>query len=151
MENCKGVTLIALIVTVAILGIFISVVAATSTEVINYTAENKFVSEIKIIREKVNIVNKEISVGSVGYDNVGKELSDVSTTLRNRLESILTKCDASGNDYKYVSSNELNKIGVYGIDHNVLIDFKNIHVISVDGIEINGEIYYTKESVEKIM
>ena len=77
MKDSKGITLTSLIITVIILIILTGVTTFFGTEVIDYTEENKFVTELKIIQEKVNIINEEISLGSTTYNNVGKTISSI--------------------------------------------------------------------------
>lgn len=152
MKTNKGVTLIALIITVIILSILASIIVVTSTQSIDYTKENKFIAEIKVIREKVNIINKEISLGSYAYDDIGKDISTLSTELKTTIQHVFNKCgvqEAYQSNYKYFDFIELEKIGVYNFSNNVLIDFNSMDIISIEGVTKNGITYHTIRDLEK--
>lgn len=151
MNNNKGITLVALVATVIILGILASLAAVATIETIDYTKENKFIAELKAIREKANIINKEVAVGSYTYNNIGKDISALPTDTKNRIQNIFKQCGISTEaqaNYKYFDMPELEKIGIYNINHNVLIDFNNVDIISVDGFEKNKIVYYTVEEIQ---
>ena len=116
MRNDNGITLIALIIVVTILAILLAVLITTSTGLIGYTHENRFISELKIIREKVNIVNKEISIGSTSYDNVGQSISSLSVEMQSNIQKVFTMSGISASEqsgYKYFNKDDLNKIGIF--------------------------------------
>lgn len=154
MKNNKGITIIALVITVIVLAILAGILVVSSIQTVDYTKENKFIAELKVIREKVNIASKEISLGSTVYNDVGKDINTLSTDMRTNILNIFTKCGISAEqqaNYKYFDTTELEKLGIYNIEHNVLIDLNNVDIISVDGITINGIIYYTAEKLQTII
>ena len=151
MSNNKGITLVALIATVIVLGILAGVAGVATIETIEYTKENKFIAELKAIREKANIINKEIAVGSYSYNNIGRDISTLPADTKNRIENIFRQCginEEAQENYKYFDITELEKIGIYNINHNVLIDFNNVDIISVDGFAKNQVVYYTVEEIQ---
>ena len=150
MKDSKGITLTSLIITVIILIILTGVTTFFGTEVIDYTEENKFVTELKIIQEKVNIINEEISLGSTTYNNVGKTISSISAEQQETVNSVCTYLGMTASqlvNYKYFDRAELEKIGIDRIDDNVLISFQDRKIISTTGVEIDNTMYYTLDDI----
>lgn len=93
MKNNSGITLVVLIVAVIVMTIIASITISASLTIVDYTEQNQFVAEIKIIREKVNIINKEIAIGSAAYDNVGIDLSALDETEKIRVLTAFIQCN----------------------------------------------------------
>ena len=150
----SGITLVSLIITVTVMAILASSIVIVSLNSIDYTGENKFIAEIKIIKERVNIVNKETAIGSIAYSDVGRKISDLTETEKEKAQVAFSAEGVSSEEqanYRYFNMADLKKLGIYDIELSVLINFENLKIISVDGISINDKTYYTVESLEKIM
>ena len=154
MKENKGITLIALIITVILLAILAGTSTFSAIATINYTQQNMFIAELKIISEKVNIAKKEIAIGSTTYDNVGKNIDSISPQDKINVQKAFLACGVSNVEqekFKFFDETELKKIGIYDITQNVLINFESSDIISVEGIIINDNTYYTIESVQEVM
>lgn len=154
MKNESGITLVVLAITVVVLAILASSVAIVSVSTIDYTKENKFIAEMKLIRERVNIVNKEVALGSMAYSSIGRNISTLSSDEKASVQTAFSGAGVNSSEqanYKYFNMQDLKSLGIYDIEQRVLIDFTNLNVISVDGITVNNVTYYTIEAVEAIM
>ena len=154
VKSENGITLATLAVTVMVLAILASTVVFISTSTIEYTRENKFIAELKIIKEIANIISKEIAIGSMAYNSAGSNIDSVSSEIKPLIVVAFAEEGVNGEEqvnYKYFSDLDLKKLGIYDIQQNVLINFSTLDVISVNGIKIGNNTYHTIESVEAVM
>lgn len=152
MKNENGITLVILAVTIIILGIIASLVVVSSLESIDYTKETAFISEMKLIREKVNIANKEIDIGSTAYENLGKEITTLSPEQKTTIYNLFTQYNiatAEQSKYKYFEPSDLEKLGIYNTSNIVVINFSNLDIISITGVKLDGNTYHTVKEVEE--
>ena len=152
MKGEKGITLTVLVITVIVLAIIVGIGASSGTQVIDATKQNKFVSELKIVQNKVDIANKEIELGNIAYDDIGKNIEYLSPDTKNKIEIALTAegvRDVDRSNFRYFNKTELEKLGVSDLTQDVLINFKIKKVISVDGVKLGDNMYYSKESIAK--
>jgi len=151
IKNNKGITMVILVFTVIILAVLASTVTIASRDSIEFTKKTRFISELKVIREKANIIKKEMAIGSSTYDGIGQAVSSSgnSAEIENAFVGAHVTSDGEKENYKFFNIVDLNALGIYDINQRVLINFDNLNVISVDGLEINKQKYYTIESVEE--
>lgn len=134
MRNEKGITLVALILTVVILLILVGVGATTGIYQMNNIKLKSFYSKLEIAQEAV----EKIADINEYNEDWGTPLTSEQITL---VRSISEDYDVS--KFKYFTAEEVESIlNVSGVDMNLLIDFKNKVVISADGVEIDGTMYY---------
>lgn len=152
MNKESGITLVILVITIIILGIIASIVVVSSMDSINYTKRTAFMSEIKLMREKVNIANKEILIGSTAYEDVGKAIASLSSEEQLTINDLFAKYNILPEEqskYKYFDSTELEKLGIYNTENIAVINFSNLDIISITGVKLDGTIYHTVKELEE--
>lgn len=150
MRGESGITLTVLIITVIVLAIVVTIGATSSIEVIDTTKQNKFISELKIVQSKVDIANQEMEIGSIAYDDIGKKIEYLSPDTTNKINMAFEAEGISETEkanFRYFNKEELEKLGVVNLTQEVLINFKTKKVISVDGLQVGDNTYYSRESI----
>lgn len=142
-DNQKGITLITVVVTLVLMIVLASVTIEIGTESIDNSKMISFVSYMQAIQAKVdNIAEKG------NYLEYGKNLS---SSNKNNLETILNSGNedfltTSNSQYlRYFDSNCIaSELELENIDDEIVVDFSTREVISLNGIEYEGEIYYAQ-------
>lgn len=141
MMKEKGITLISLIITIIIMMILAGAGIATGMESIHNSEIMQFNSEMRIINTRVNeLVNSGMTteeLNTYGY-----------ATLPINAGEALQGRDSNG--FRYFDKISLERIGVTGINREVLINFTTREVIDLNGIEIDGEMVYILEDWQEI-
>ena len=142
-EN-KGITLIALIITIIVMLILTSVVTYSGIETYKSTQVTKFVTQMQLIQTRVDDLVEEKNI---------EELLALGATIPNDKKSIINTAYRNGeilnNEeafFRYFNSQDLkNELDLEdGIDDEILVNFKTREVVTVNGIEYNGTTYYTQ-------
>lgn len=138
-KDNKGITLVALIMTIIIMLILTSVTVYTGLDTYKFSKVNAFVTEMQLIQSKVD----EKTVDDLLQ--LGTEVSSTSTTPIN---SAFSNNEISSNDvsaYRYFTKEMLlNEFDIEDVSNDVMINFKTREVVSVNGVEYNGNKYYTQ-------
>ena len=144
MKDNKGITLVALIITVIMMLILASVAVYTGADTYKHARVMEYVQEMQLIQSKVDEI-----VGTSTKEellNLGAEVA--SNEQINAITSAYANGEITSNDrtkYRYLSKNDLNNI--FSIDDatiDVMINFETREVVSVNGIKYNGITYYTQ-------
>ena len=153
-NSVKGITLIALIVTIIVILILASVGTYSGIEAVKTAQLNKFISEMKIMQIQVNNIydkykNGEEVLGYTGEEiinNIG--LSPVQS--QGKADKVFQEntsgiTDRSG--YRYFNTETINKLGIENVQEEFFINISKRSIISANGFEYNGNTYYTMEQI----
>ena len=147
----KGITLIALVTTIFILLILVSIGINTGTETIEYAKFTDFKDELVLLQTKVNELNENDEL------NIGKELnesqksifniSEVSNIIfKNKTEDEITKIK---NGFKYCNFSYLNnQMGLEGVKREYLINVEYRYIICTEGFSYEGTTYYMINQID---
>ena len=138
MKNNKGVTLVSLVVTIAVLIILASITTYSGVNVIRQSKLNKFTTEMKIMQTEVNNLYDRYSNGEIDVLNIGKELDSEANNVFTGGASGIT--DSSG--YRYYDRETTESLGIEGVEEEFYVNVEKRRVISRLGIEYEGEKYY---------
>lgn len=145
MRNEKGITLISLVIIIIVMLIIAGIVTYSGTETIYKSKKVAFISEMEIIQGKVNTIYEKRKLNQEDkeyYNNLGQEISVIET---NKINTILG--DSSSDGFRYFSKDNLKELDIQNINQDVIINFDTREVISIDGIEIEGIIYYKLKDI----
>lgn len=152
MKQEKGITLVALILTVVLLLIFASVSIKTGSQSIEETRLKGFYMQLEIIQKRIDDIAATNESYVDGTGNIiylkeqGKALNEEQITS---LENILSieNITASTSNFRYFTIQDLeSQLDLTEIEYNVYIDFDNRIVVAADGITIGDKIYYVLEN-----
>lgn len=168
MKGQKGITLIALVITIVVLLIIASISITSGTESIDKTRLQGFYTQLEIVQKRVDDIatTNENYIDSEGnaiylkeqgtdYENLGE---DQQNTLKAIIQSEGTDLNLRVENFRYFTSEQLNSIlDLSDVEYNVFIDFNNRVVIAENGITANGvtyhmlknSIYYAEQNTNK--
>ena len=168
MKEQKGITLVALVITVVVLLIIASISITSGTESLDKTRLQGFYTQLEIVQKRVDDIatTNEAYIDAEGntvylkeqgtaYENWGGERQD---SLKAIIQSEGGDLNLSAENFKYFTSEQLNSIlDLSEIDYNVFIDFENRVVIAENGITANGvtyhmlknSVYYAEQNTNK--
>ena len=145
----KGVTLIALIVTITILLILTGVATYTGIDTIRTSKFTKFTTELKIMQTKVNEWYEEYKDGNEEILTRGEEITN-NSGIEDQANKVFTESASGIEDkegYRYYSQDTIKELGVEGVDEAYFINIEKRRVVSYEGYEYDGETYYTIEQI----
>ena len=149
LSNNKGITLIALIITIVVLFIIVAVSIDSGKDSINSSRLQNFYAKLEIVQKRVDDIatTNESYVDSNGNIVYLKEQGTTFGSLNGTQKNILySECYGLNNvnpeDFKYFTNYQLETIlGLSDIGYDVFVDFKTRTIIAEDGIEIDGIVY----------
>lgn len=149
MKKSNGVTLISLVITIIVLIILASISVYSGKNTIKSSKFTKFKTELEIMQSQVNMLNEkykkkieELPEGA-HFNEIGEEISLVSN-----VDEIFTEVgenDKSG--YRYYDKITLKDLGIDGLENEFLVNVATRKVISTEGFEYEGTVYYTLEQI----
>lgn len=144
LKNNKGVTLIALVVTIIVLLIIVSVGAYSGIATIEGSKAITFSMELKMLQEQVELLNIKAKKDNSIY-NLGTSIASITDTdLKNQLESILNELGITDYDgYRYFTQKQILDLGLEGVEQDVVLNIAKKEVISITGFNKSGTIYRT--------
>ncbi len=138
MEKNKGITLITLIMTVIILLIIAGLSINYGINTYKSSKVMKFETYMKILQKKVDIMIEE----GIDYTTVGTALTNGQ---KDRLQAIMPAIDTSEPQLRYFSSDSIEEVfDVPEVYDEIVINFANRDVISLNGVEKNGVMHYVE-------
>ena len=138
MEKNKGITLITLIMTVIILLIIAGLPINYGINTYKSSKVMKFETYMKILQKKVDIMIEE----GIDYTTVGTALTNGQ---KDRLQAIMPTIDTSEPQLRYFSSDNIEEVfDVPEVYDEIVINFANRDVISLNGVEKNGVMHYVE-------
>lgn len=144
IKNNKGITLVALIITVIIMLILASITVYTGADTYKHARVMEYVQQMQLIQSKVDEI-----VGTSNREELlklGKEIT--SSEQINAINLAYENGEVTTNDkstYRYLSKNDLNNIfSIEDSSDDVMINFATREVVSVNGVKYNEITYYTQ-------
>ena len=138
----KGITLISVIIAVILLSILVGITTYSGIQSYKNAKVTKFITQMQLIQTKVDEFVRE---GNINIGAPGADYQDIITLAFSNHE-ISTNNAAS---FKYFTIENLNdQFELDNIDTPVLINFSTREVVSTEGIEFDGEMYYTQYLLE---
>ena len=142
MQNRKGITLTSLIVVVGVMLILAGVGTYTGLSTIRYTKRMQFNNELKIIHARVDQLIEE-RLTEIELNEYGQNINAQLAETQAQIQTALGERDIA--DFKYFEKQDLEEIGVTGIDRQVIINFTTREVLDINGINVDGSVIYQME------
>lgn len=149
MKKNRGITLITLIITVVLLTIIGGVSAYYGINTYEESKVIRFETNMKILQKKVDLVLEE----GKNYMELGLSLTDeqrqtLSNIISQDVNNYIETTDAASSKLRYFSSSEIQKdFDIDNINENVVINFENREVISLNGVSKNGTTHYVEKGL----
>lgn len=132
----QGITLVALVITIVLLLILLSITANSVIPTIQFSKYNQFKNELKVIQTKVNELNQNNEI-EIGIKELTQEQKDkIKENIQNTDETIIS-------GFRYCNKTYMqNELGLQSVERDYLINVEKRYVISVEGFEYEGTTYY---------
>ena len=152
LKNTKGITLMALVITIIILIILASIGTYSGIQVVKSAQFTAFSTELKIMQTQVNsLYEKKKNNEKILLNNVETEIEDIGTAISSISLKDQEKANmafiASGitdsTDYKYFDTDTIKSLNIEGVEGEFFVNIDKRSVVSYDGFEYEGKTYYT--------
>jgi len=146
MKNQKGITLLSVIITVILLAIIGGIAINSGVDTYESSKVAKFETYMKMLQKKVDLMIEE----GVDYTTIGSTLTSaqqtkLQTILNNDTNNYIDTTDATLSTIRYFSSNDLKThFDIENVEDEIVINFANREVISLNGIEKDDVMYYVE-------
>ncbi|MBO4292940.1 MAG: hypothetical protein J5881_00915 [Clostridia bacterium] len=163
MMNPRGITLTTLVVTIVVLLILASIATYSGIEAIDNSKRTKFIAELKIMQSHVNqwyedckpnnvqtwsgnIEEKYSGSGAIWLGSTNTDDSAIIEKAKNTLT--VAGITINANNFYYLSSSTLERLGVEGVSQDVLVSIQDRKVVSYLGLKYKNAMYYTIDSLD---
>ena len=141
LDERKGITLVSLAITIAVMLILASVATYSGVNILRQAKLNKFTAEMKLMQTEVNDLYNRYKNGE-DVLNLGKDL----TGQEEQVNKVFTN-EASGitetTGYRYFDKETLDNLGIDGVDGEFFVNIEKRSVVSYEGLKYEGVTYYT--------
>lgn len=141
LDERKGITLVSLAITIAVMLILASVATYSGVNLLRQAKLNKFTTEMKLMQTEVNDLYDRYKNGedvlSLGKDLGGQE-EQVNKVFTNEASGIT---DTTG--YRYYDQETLQNLEIDGVDGEFFVNVEKRSVVSYEGLKYEGTTYYT--------
>lgn len=149
----KGITLIALVITVAIMLIIIGVSVLTGTDSLDSTRLQGFYMQLQIVQKRAD----DIAITNEKYTFINNEGTEVEIDIKTQggsslkeeqrvwLQNVLNEesITTPANEFRYFTISDLQKqLDLSDVEYNVFIHFDSRTIVAKEGITIDGTTYY---------
>ena len=142
MKEKKGITLVALLITVTIMLILASVSIYSGIEINKDAIVKKFVYQMQLIQTKIDSLNID-EINGLGQQVTSQHKSILLEAYNNG--EISDNTEDYFNNFKYFSIEELrDELDIDNVTAGVLINFFTKEIVSEKGVKHNNRIYYTQ-------
>lgn len=148
MKRNKGITLIALTITIIVLLILASVATYSGVGTIKSSKLNKLKQELEIMQAEVNLLYEKYKddIKSNIEITVGKDIS-LKQEKANTAFSDCGVTDTTG--YRLYDAETIKELNIEGIEREYLVNVAKRDVICLDGFEMDGKKYYQLKDLTK--
>lgn len=143
IKRQRGITLIALILTIVIALILASITIYVGTDDIEYSKMVKFVAYMQTIQKKVDLIAQYQNYENLGTNLTNEQKSVLNSIFKNNNEIFKTTTDSE--TLKFFDTNAIaSQLDIQNVDDDIVIDFATREVISLTGVEYENRMYYSQ-------
>ena len=150
-KDNKGITLVALIITIILMLILTSVTTYTGINTYKNAQVTKFVTQMQLVQGKVDELKEsktieELNSMGIGISEAINEVPIISTVMYKAQDNGEIVINDDYTAYRFFSSEDIKQqLDLEeGIDGEIMINFTTREVISTTGVEYKDKIYYTQ-------
>ena len=146
MKNNKGITLITVIITVVLLAIMAGLVITYGVDTFQNSKVVKFETNMKTLQKKVDLSLEEgTDYTTLGSALTSEQQAKLQTILDNDSNNYIETDDATKTTLRYFSSSDIEEdFDVKKIDDEIVVNFANREVISLNGVEKDDVMHYVE-------
>lgn len=153
MRNNKGITMMALTITIVVMFILSTMTINISFDAYHVIKVQNFVAKMKVIQSKVdNFVEETGEVEEYPFTevpNIEVLTKIIESDTIDKTHSWVAEVDSNPDNYYYFTPHDLEeKLGLKSQDMAVFINFQTRNVISEKGVKKDGKVYYRQYDLE---
>jgi len=150
IKNESGITIIALMVTIVVILILVSVSTYSGINMIKEANYTTFINELKVMQMKVNeLYDRNKNEEQINIDGILINVLDIGNELPIDSGIIFNKLGINDTGYKYYDYSVLKNLGIEGTKQTFLVNVEKRSVVSYMGIEYDGETHYILEQSQR--
>ena len=139
IANDKGITLVALVITVIVLLILASISIPAGRDVIANTKLTTFGTEMQIMQTEVNKLQQKYKNGDTSVLEIGKDLQGNEEETNAFNGAIETETEG----YRYYDKITLKELGLNDFSQEFLVNIPKRMIISLAGFNYKGQYIWT--------
>ena len=146
----KGITIIALIITIILMLILVSVTTYTGLDTYKNAQVTKFVAQMQLLQTKVDDLVETKTIEELDELGLQSPTTDEEQRVINYafINGELTTDDMTL--YKVFTQNDILEIlDEEDVQDTIMVNFKTREIVSLTGIEYEGSMYYTQYKLPK--
>ena len=149
MKNNKGITLVAVILTVIILSLLAGVIVYNIDKTYENSSIVQFTSYMKMIQKKEDFYVEE----GTNYETLGQALNSSNKKILQDIinkdsENLISTTDVNSSKLRYFNSSDIYEdFEIADINDEIIVNFENREVISLKGVERDGKKYYVENGL----
>lgn len=149
MREDKGITLVAAIITVVVLIMLSGVIILGIGNTYENSRVIQFTSYMKMIQKEVDYYAEEgTDATTLGrtLNNTNKER--LQNIIRQDTRNLIDTENVNSDQIRYFNSSDIYKyFNIADIEDEIVVNFENREVISLNGIEKNKTMYYVESGL----
>lgn len=151
-KDQKGITMIALVVTIIVLVILSTMVTHVGMSSIRNSRFEKIKNELELVQANVNLWYEKYIDYTYDEIPIGSEIpADKKDTFSNYLKEINNEYVSKDiNRYRYFTVSDFKNLQVDGIENEYIIDIKKQVAILAEEYEYEGNTYYMLDDVKTV-
>ena len=145
LDSNKGITIVALIITIILMLILVSVTTYSGINTYKNAQVAKFVAQMQLIQTKIDELVEENNIENIGVEITTDEAKKSIIGLAYTNGEIQYDTEEYKNKFRYISRENLEmQLDIADIEDDVLVNFETREVVSTSGVEYGGKKYYTQ-------
>lgn len=143
MQNRKGITLTTLVITIIVMIILASVATYAGTSTIRHVKRTQFNNELRVIHARVDQIAEE-KLTQEELQQYGQDIEIQNNDIKAKIQTALEGADQTG--FRYFIKQDLEQIGVNGINRQIIINFTTREVLDINGLKTDEGYIYRMEN-----
>lgn len=139
----RGITLIALVITIIVLLIISTIGITVGTDTYQSAAFTAFTTEMKMMQTEVNSFYQKYQNGDNSVLQLGVELTNSEKENKAFTGANITE----KNGYRYFNRATMENLRIEGIKQEFLVNIEKRSIISYEGFTYQNRTYYTMEQL----
>lgn len=144
-KDNKGITLVALIMTIILMLILVSVTTYSGINSYKHTQVTKFVTQMQLLQAKVDDLVSSKTDEELNSMNLQTPTAQGQQNVINNAFNNQEITSNNINDYKLFTKEDiLNILDVEDVQSDIIVNLTTREIVSLVGIEYEGKTYYTQ-------
>lgn len=153
IKKDKGITLVALVITIVVILILASVATYSGMDAIKSSEFTRFSAELKIMQTQVNDLyekwqNNE-KINETEILDLGEDIQS-NSQIQQQASKVFREENSGITEqtgYRYFSKKTIKDLKIEGVEQDFFVNVQTRSIISYNGIEYKDKKYYTPEQI----